>query len=155
MTCQHCANMRPAICCFLLASPPIQIVNPLILKDWCYTVCPPRQVVQLRLRWLRDFSCSHCRPHKMLHHIIIEPQPKKAANSSSSFAAAADVDADADADASDRAAARASTLQKMRSLLVGGRALTVAGDKYGDFRYRSRPMMHSGHLPMVATHIVT
>ena len=80
---------------------------------------------------------------------------QKAANSSSSFAAAADIDADADADASDRAAARASSLQKIRSVLVGGIALTDAGDKYGDLRYTSRPMMHGGHLLMVATHIVT
>ena len=80
---------------------------------------------------------------------------QKAALWNSSFAAAADVDADADADASDRAAARASSLQKMRSLLVGGKALTVAGDKSGDLRYTGKPMMHGGHLLMAATHIVT
>ena len=43
----------------------------------------------------------------------------------------------------------------MRSLLVGGNALTVAGDKSGDLRYTSKPMMHGGHLLMAATHIVT
>ena len=78
-----------------------------------------------------------------------------AALSSSSFAAVADIDADADADARRRASERPSSLQKIRSLLVGGKALTVAGDKDGDFRYTSRPMMHGGHLPMVPTHIVT
>ena len=75
---------------------------------------------------------------------------QKAALSTSSFAAVADIDADADA-----ATARPSSLQKLRSLLVGGKALTAAGNKYGDIRYRSKPMMHGGHLPLVATHIVT
>ena len=75
---------------------------------------------------------------------------QKAALSTSSFAAVADIDADADA-----ATERPSSLQKIRSLLVGGKALTVAGDKDGDFRYTSKPMMHGGHLPMVPTHIVT
>ena len=80
---------------------------------------------------------------------------QKAAHWSSSFPAAADADADAGADASHCVDARASSLEELGSLLVGGIALTVAGDKYGNLRYTNSPMMDGGHLPMAATHIVT
>ena len=80
---------------------------------------------------------------------------QKAANWSSSFPAAADADADAAADASNYVAARPSSLEKKGSLLVDGIALTVAGDKHGDLRYTSSPMMDGGHLLMVATQDAT
>ena len=100
-------------------------------------------------------SPAHTAGHTRCCITFSSNRDQEAANWTSSFPAAADADADAAADASHCVDARASSLEELGSLLVGGIALALAGNKYGDFRYTSSPMMDGGHLLMVATQDAT
>ena len=96
--CQLCANMRPATSGFPLASLPMQQINPLVLKDWCYASA---HHVGLSTSAFGACVISPARTagHTRCSITFSANRVQTASLSTSSFAAVADSDADADADA--------------------------------------------------------